>query len=43
MENLETVEKLQYTKHDVGVNIKEASLENTRDGFATAFLLNVIH
>jgi hypothetical protein len=43
MENLETMEKLQYTKHDVGVNIKEASLENTTDGLAAAFLLNAIH
>lgn len=30
-------------KHDVGVNIKEASLRNVRDALAGAFLLNVIH
>lgn len=30
-------------KHDVGVNIKEANLQNIRDALAGAFLLNVIH
>ena len=30
-------------KHDVGVNIKEASLQTVRDALAGAFLLNVIH
>jgi len=30
-------------KHDVGVNIREANLHNTRDALAGAFLLNVIH
>jgi len=30
-------------KHDVGVNIKEANLQATRDALASAFLLNVIH
>lgn len=30
-------------KHDVGVNIKEATLQNTLNALAGAFLLNVIH
>jgi len=30
-------------KHDVGINIKEASLKNARDALAGAFLLNVRH
>jgi hypothetical protein len=30
-------------KHDVGINIREANLKNTRDALAGAFLLNVIH
>ena len=31
------------TKHDVGVNLKEANLQTARDALAGAFLLNVIH
>jgi len=30
-------------KHDVSLNIEKASLKNTRDALAGAFLLNVIH
>lgn len=30
-------------KHDVGVNVKEANLQNARDALAGAFLLNVRH
>jgi hypothetical protein len=30
-------------KHDAGVNIKEANLQNTLHALASAFLLNVIH
>jgi len=30
-------------KHDVGVNITEANLQNTRDAMAGAFLLNIFH
>lgn len=30
-------------KHDVGVNIREANLQNTLDALASAFLLNAIH
>jgi len=30
-------------KHDVGVNIKEANLQTTRDALAGAFLLNAVH
>ena len=30
-------------KHDVGVGIRDATLENARDALATAFLLNTLH
>jgi hypothetical protein len=30
-------------KHDVGLNLKQANLRNTRDALAGAFLLNVVH